>query len=229
MLDVVEDHFEVLVVEGGSRSAESSCGRWCHVIVSPSHSARLRCWSRCFPHRLQGWTFSRLMMQYHDDRENQILALCVFVLDSTGFPVLSWTCMTRLSSHSTGFSVLSEEPSSSCKRLPTISCEWDVFPLSTKTCSVSTGFPVRSQIGLGLNWVGLEDSARGASSKDCWTSFPTGCCSTVEPDWSFPLVQLWSCFNEILGGGRGDKYRLSYNISIFQLLKYNGLEVFLEE
>ena len=135
--------------------------------------------------------------------------VCVFVLDSTGFTVLSWTCMTRLSSHFTGFPVLSEEPSSSCKRLPTISCEWDVFPFSTKTRSVSTGFPVRSQIGLGLDWVGLEDSARGASPKDCWTSFPTGCCSTVEPDWSFPLVQLWPCFNEIFSGGRGDKYRLS--------------------
>ena len=36
--------------------------------------------------------------------------------------------------------------------------------------------------------------------------------STVEPDWSFPLVQLWSCFNEIFGGGRGYKYRLSYKV-----------------
>ena len=43
MLDVVEDHFEVLVVEGGSRSAESSCERECYVIVSPSHLAHLRC------------------------------------------------------------------------------------------------------------------------------------------------------------------------------------------
>ena len=33
--------------------------------------------------------------------------------------------------------------------------------------------------------------------------------------WSFPLVQLWSCFNEIFGGGRGDKYRLSYKTSPF--------------
>ena len=50
--------------------------------------------------------------------------------------------MTRLSSDSfTGFPFLSEEPSSLCKRLPTISCEWDVFPFSTKTRSVSTGFP----------------------------------------------------------------------------------------
>ena len=69
--------------------------------------------------------------------------------------------MTRMSSESfTGFPVLTEEQSSSCKHLPTISCEHDVF-------SFSTGFSVRSQIGLGLNWVGLEDSARGASPKDC--------------------------------------------------------------
>ena len=40
MVDVVEDHFEVLVAEGGSRSSESSCG---HVIVSLSNSALLEC------------------------------------------------------------------------------------------------------------------------------------------------------------------------------------------
>ena len=68
--------------------------------------------------------------------------------------------MTRLSSHFTGFTVLSEESSSSCKHLPTISREQDVF-------SCSTGFPVRSQIGLGLDWVGLESLTRGASPKDC--------------------------------------------------------------
>ena len=49
MRDVVEDHFEVLLVEGDSRSAESNCERKCDVIVSPSRSARLRCGSRCFP------------------------------------------------------------------------------------------------------------------------------------------------------------------------------------
>ena len=43
MLDVVEDHFEVLFVEGDSRSAESSCERYFHVIVLPGRSARLRC------------------------------------------------------------------------------------------------------------------------------------------------------------------------------------------
>ena len=81
-----------------------------------------------------------------DVRENQLL---VCVLDSTGFPVLSWTCMTRLSSHFTGFTVLSEEPSSSCKHLPTISCEQDcVFSLH--------GFPrsITDWIGFGLGWFG---------------------------------------------------------------------------
>ena len=37
-----------------------------------------------------------------------------------------------------GFTVLSEEPSSSCKRFSFIFCERDVFPSSTKTRSVST-------------------------------------------------------------------------------------------
>ena len=59
----------------------------------------------------------------------------------------------------------SEELSS--KTSSSMSCERDVFPFSTKTRSVSSGFPDRSQIGLGLDWVGLENSTRGASPKDC--------------------------------------------------------------
>ena len=43
MVDVVEDHFEVLVAEGGSRSSESSFERCRHVIVSLSNSALLEC------------------------------------------------------------------------------------------------------------------------------------------------------------------------------------------
>ena len=90
---------------------------------------------------------------------------------------------------------------------------------SMKLCEICIVFRheilsvLRSQIGLGLDWVGLEDSAQGASPSDCWTNFPIGRCSTVEPDWSFPSVHLWSCFNETFGGGRGDKYRVSCNIS----------------
>ena len=93
--------------------------------------------------------------------------------------------------------VRSEELSSPCNRLPTIS--W------------VTNFPVRSPIG--LNWVGLGDPTWSASSSDCSSNFPTGWCSTVEPNWSFPLVQSWSCFKEIFGGGRGHKYCFSYNFS----------------
>ena len=64
--------------------------------------------------------------------------------------------MTRLSSLFTGFTVLSEEPSSSCKRLPTISCEWDVFPFSTKNTFCVHRFPrsITDWIGFGLGWFG---------------------------------------------------------------------------
>ena len=126
--------------------------------------------------------------------------------------------MTRVSSDFTGFPVLSEEPSSLCKRSSSISCERYVFPLSTKTRSVSSGFPDRSQIGLGLDWVGLESLTRGASPKDYRASFQTAVVQLYNPiDHS-----LWSncdpCFNEIFGGGRGDKYRLSYKTSpVFNL------------
>ena len=56
--------------------------------------------------------------------------------------------MTRLSSHFTGFTVLSEEPSSSCNRLPTISCERDVF-LSPQ---VSPFDPKLDWVWIGLAW-----------------------------------------------------------------------------
>ena len=112
------------------------------------------------------------------------------------------TSCTLCELSSTNSTVRSEELSSPCD-LPTIS--W------------VTNFPVRSSMGLG-NRVGLENPARNASPSDCWTSFPTGWCSTVEPDWSFPLIQLRSCVKEIFIGGRGDKYRHSFNISpIFNL------------
>ena len=75
--------------------------------------------------------------------------------------------MTRMSSDFTGFPVLSEDPSSLCKRLSSISWERVVFPFSTKKRSLYSGFPDRSQIGLGLDWVGLEKLTCGASPKNC--------------------------------------------------------------
>ena len=48
--------------------------------------------------------------------------------------------------------VLSEEPSSSCNRLPTIYCEWDVFSFSTKTCSYPRVYPFDHR----LVWVWIE-------------------------------------------------------------------------
>ena len=104
--------------------------------------------------------------------------------------------------------------------------------LSTKTRSVSSSFPDRSHIGLSLNWVGLESITRWPSPNDCWTNFPTGCCSTVEPDWSFPLAQSWSFFKEIFLVVVEETnivfHTTSLHFSIFQLLQYR-LEVPLEE
>ena len=48
IVDVVEDHFEVLVAEGGSRSSESSFERWRHVNVSLLNLALLECWKSMF-------------------------------------------------------------------------------------------------------------------------------------------------------------------------------------
>ena len=125
-------------------------------------------------------------------------AVCSFPSPS-GFPDPSWF-RTCCSSSVAGFPGLSEELSSSCN-LPTIS--W---------IRVS---PNDLQWGLG-DWVGLEEPDWSVSPSDCWTSFPTGRCSTVEP-WSFPLLQSRSCLKEIFGGGRGDKYCLSYNSPFFNL------------
>ena len=161
-----------------SRFSESSCERWCFAVVSPSHLAHVEC-SR---HPSQGWTCSR----HHDVRENQLLALCASFLPQV--PPFDRDFSGRVFSSSfTGSPVRSEEQSSPCD-LPTIS--W------------VTGCTVRSSMGLG-NWVGLEEPGWSASPNDCWPSFPTGWCSTVEP-WSFPLVQLRSCVKEIIGGGRRD-------------------------
>ena len=60
-----------------------------------------------------------------------------------------------------------------------------------------------------------------------WVYRLTGCCSTAEPNSSFPLVQSWSCRNEIFGGGRGDMYDFSYKTSpVFNLaifgIKWTG-------
>ena len=218
MLDVVEDHFEVLVVEGDSRSAESSCERWCHVIVSPSRSARLRCWSRCFPHRSQGWTCSLLTMQYHDVRENQILALCVcawfhgfprsivniydaIVFTLHRFPRSIWRTKFFLQPFTNNLLWMGR------------------FSFLHKNMFRLHGFPhsITDWIGFGLGWFG-RFSTRCFSKIPVERAFQLADVPTVEPDWSFPLVQLWSCFNEIYGGGWGDKYRLSYNISpVFNL------------
>ena len=203
---------------GCSESSESSCERWRNVIVSLSNSALLECWSQCFPRRLHGLNSLSALndaMSRCSAGTNCSFTMCVLALDFTGLPVLS------------------EESSSFVQTFiidPLVNGTFFLYP--EKTRSMSSGFLDRSQIGLGLDCVGLESLTRGASPKDCWTSFPNGCCSTVEPNWSFPLLQLWSCLNEIFGGGRRDKYGLSYKTSpVFKSfnLECNKLEVSLEE
>ena len=132
---------------------------------------------------------------------NYSFTVCALELfPSTSCPVPPWACLTRMFSDSfQGFPDLSEEPSSSCKPFSLISWERDVSPLTTNTSSVLSGFHDRSQIGLGFGWVSWENIACWTSPEDCWTSLPTGCCSTVEPNLSFPLVPSWSCRNEIFG------------------------------
>ena len=72
------------------------------------------------------------------------------------FPVPSWTCMTRMSSDSfTGFPVLSEEPSSLCKRLSSIL--WTgrfSFPHKNTFCVLRFPRSITDWIGFGLGWFG---------------------------------------------------------------------------
>ena len=168
MVDVVENHFEVFVVE--ILNVEP-CDRFT-VEFGPPGMWKLM--------------FSSVIARLNDamsrfSSEQIVLSLCVHL--------------------------------SSCKPFSSISWEQDVSPLTTNTSSVPSGFPDRSQIGLGFGWVSWENVARWISPQDCRTILPTGCCSIVEPNCSFPQVQLWSCLNEIFGGGRGDKYGLSYKTS----------------
>ena len=131
----------------------------------PSHLARLRCWKSMFSSSI-----ARVNLCAFDDvvsrcsREPTSCTVCLLV--STGFPVRSWTFMTRLSSHFTGFTVRSEEPSSPCNRLPTISREQDVFFLLHRFHRSITNW-----IRFGLGWVGLESLTRGVSPSDCWNEF----------------------------------------------------------
>ena len=182
---LLNDHFEVLVTEGGSRSSASNCERWRRVIVSLLNSALLGCWSQCSPRGMHGWTrCPRSMMQFHR------------------FPC----------------SIVSMHDANVFRQLHKLPCSIWRFKFFVQTFyhrSLVNGtfylyqqthvlYPQVSPIDHRLIWGGLERVIRGTSPKDCWTNFPTGCCSTVGPDSSFPLIQ--SCFNEIFGGGRGDKF-----------------------
>ena len=141
--------------------------------------------------------------------------VCVFVLDSTGFTVLS------------------EEPSFSCKHLPTIFREQDVFPFSTKTRSVSTGFPVRSQIGLGLDWVGLEDFGTRCFSKRLLNGLSDWLLFNCRTRLIIPFSPLVIVFQwDLWWWSRRQISSFVQHFSTFQSLNFGiekGVEVFLEE
>ena len=142
---------------------------------------------------------------------------CVCALElfcSTSCPDPSWVCSTRVfsdklqaSNHARRdlelpWSIWSTE--FLVKTFSSISWEWDVSPSTTNTSCMSSGCPDRSQIGFRL--VGTLRVEFLLETVDqlyllAW--------STVEPIGTFPLVQSWSCRNEIFGGGRGDMYRMS--------------------
>ena len=150
---------------------------------------------------------------------------------SSAFPDPSWVCSTRVFSDKLRTSItlnvisncphLSEAQSFSWKPFSSISWERDVSPWTTNTSCMSSGCPDRSQIGFGIGWVSWENVACWTSPRDCQTTLPSACWSTVEPNCTFPLVQSWSCRNEIFGGGRRDMYDFSYKTSpVFNLTTF---------
>ena len=179
----------------------------------------------CSPRRLLGWTrCPRWIMQCHDVlQEHIVLSLCVCLRLISQVPLFhrehAWReCLQTISQVSPIYlksQVLYANVFHRSRGNGTF------FLLTTNTSSVWSGFPDRSQIGLGFGWVGWENVACWTSPQNFRTSFPTGCCSTAEPDWSFPLVQSWSCLNEIFGGGRRDTYDFSYKTSpVFNLTTF---------
>ena len=163
------------------------------------------------------------------------------LLRSLGCPDPSWVCSTRVSSDKLRASI-TLGVISGCPDLSEAQCySWKPFfidlmvtgrsPLTTITPFVSSGCPNRSRIGFGIGWVGWENVAFWTSPPDCRTTLPSGCWSTVEPNGNFPLVQSWSCRNEIFGSGRGESMISHIRLlqsSISQVLEDNKLEVFPE-
>ena len=97
---------------------------------------------------------------------------------------------------------------------------------------MSSGFPDRSQIGLGLDWVGLESLTRGLLQE------------TVERVFQLAVVQLYNPIDHSLWSNCDRASMRSLVVveeismifhtkllksSISQLLEYNKLEVFPEE
>ena len=186
MVDVVRDHSELLLFVDDFRFSESSHERWCFENVSPLRQECRRCWNQCSHPPSQGWTYPH----HHDFWDNHLLALCaIFPQQVASF-----------------YRDLSGRVFLPLCRLPRSIGRTEIF-LQLANNLLGNGFPRSIFNGFrGLGW--------SVSPSDCWTNFPTGQFSTVEP-WSFPFVQLRSCFKEIFGGGRRDKCCLSHNTSPF--------------
>ena len=97
---------------------------------------------------------------------------------------------------------------------------------------MSSSFPDRSQIGLGLEWVGLETLTRGASKKTVERVFQLAVCKLQNPiDHS-----LWSNCDRVSNRSLVvvQETRMVFHtrllqISIFQLLESNKQKVSLEK
>ena len=211
MIVVYQDHPEQHVVVGDVWFSELIEGYWRFQNVSPLRQKCWRCWNQCFPSSVTRSNLSSLITIF----EMTIFLHCVLCFLPVRFP---WAI------------VISDMLFFLWHRSPRSIGRTEFFLWLTNNL-LSYGSHRAIFDWFGEIGVGLEEPGWSVSPSDCWTRFSTGRCSTVEPNSLFPLVQLRSRLKEIFGGGRGDRYCFSYNFlqfSIFQLLQWNSLEVFLE-
>ena len=97
----------------------------------------------------------------------RVILVRQFVHLTTHF--FSATQFKHASGSLSGFSDLSEEPSSSCKPFSSISWERDVSPLTTNTSSVLSGFPIDHR----LVWVLVGLVGRTLLAERCLLNFST--------------------------------------------------------
>ena len=143
---------------------------------------------------------------------NKLFFHCVCVLEllgSTGCPVSSWACLTRMFSDSlSGFADLSEEPSSLCKRFFHQSRVNGTFHLYKQTSSVYSDFSDRSQIGLGF-WLGWSGE---------FNTYPTKWKQNLRVFWKLmnPPECVWETLNlQITKTILQEKVKIHYSTTIW--------------